>query len=157
MYLSWEAFRDHGSIQSPWDSWNVTKIWLKFRNSHKNKCILFVWGMRQEGQHVVSGASKWALWTQPSPPPANFYSISCRFWEKMAKLIGFPRPGEFWIRHWLCHMLWSFTTIRSARMDPGFRRINQLDPTFPCFWICHCKCEVDTTKFSLYSAIDGLC
>ena len=74
-----------------------------------------------------------------APPRGQFLFNFVQVLGKMAKLIGLPHlwgwhPGKFWIRHWLCHMFWSFTNIHSVRMDPGFRRINHLDPTFPCFY-----------------------
>ena len=86
------------------------------------------------------GDLKERYWTHPPPPPAGPIFIQFRAGlGKMAKLIGLSHlwgwhPGKFWIRHWLCHMFWSFTNIHSVRMDPGFRRINHLDPTFPCFY-----------------------
>ena len=73
--------------------------------------------------------------TPPPPAPGQFLFNFVQVLGKMAKLIGLPHlwgwhPGKFWIRHWLCHMFWSFTNIHSVRMDPGFRRINHL----PCFY-----------------------
>ena len=40
----------------------------------------------------------------PRPVSVNFFSISCSFWGKWQKIIGWrPRSGKFWNRHRLLH------------------------------------------------------